>query len=87
LLFIPLVTLPLACAPILSYGEDWVLENEMIHTQKKRGGGGRLWEIGERVHSSCLPGYVVGELHISVVKQCIFTVGIPVKKGIEAGRS
>lgn len=83
MLFIPLVTSPLACAPILSYGEDWVLENEMIHTQKKKGGG-KLEKGFIRV---VLPGYVIGELHISVVKQCIFTVGIPVKKGIEAGRS
>jgi len=57
----------------------------MIHTQKKKEGGfGKLEKGFIRV---VLPGYVVGELHISVVKQCIFTVGIPVKKGIEAGRS
>jgi len=80
-----LFTLPLASAPIISYGEDRMLEKETDRQSRK---GGKVGEKGPSI--PVLLGYFVGErdfcwlfLHIFVAKQCIFPVGMAVKKGIE----
>jgi len=84
-----LFTLPLASAPIISYGEDRMLEKETDRQSRK---GGKVGEKGPSIPVVLL-GYFVGErdfcwlfLHIFVAKQCIFPVGMAVKKGIEGGQ-